>query len=147
MVVPRNENVIDRAWWSRHHLQCVILPEHVGLAINAWIHYLYCGRMFQLIEDLRACIAKLNVSGLGPMLDNQHNSLDCIVHVTMHDQVPFENYPPTWRNAPTSSRQAVSLGPKNWKGTLRSVWCMDKQGVPHSQAHRLNGTRVTPVIG
>ncbi len=33
------------------------------------------------------------------------------------------------------------------RGTLRSVWRIDEQGVPHSQAHRLNGTLVTPVIG
>ncbi len=85
MVVPRNECVTVRARCSRHHLRCFILSDQVGLVAKACMHYLYCrGRMFRLSDDLRACITKQDVSGLGLIFGNQQDAADCVVHLAMH---------------------------------------------------------------
>ncbi len=69
--------------------------------------------MFNLGDDLRACIAKLGVSGLGLIFGNQQDAADCFVHLSMHDQIPFDKYPPTWRIMAPWSRQSVFPGPTN----------------------------------
>ncbi len=114
MIVPRNEGVAERDRCCRHHLWRVILSDHVDLVMKAWMHYRYCpGRMFRLSDDLRACIAKLDVSGLGLIFGNRQDAADCVVHLAMHDQIPFDKYPPTWRKAAPWTGQSVFPGPMN----------------------------------
>ena len=55
--------------------------------------------MNRLGEELRACNGNLDVSGFGICFGNQQDAADCIVHLAMHEQVPFEKYPPSWRSA------------------------------------------------
>ncbi len=71
--------------------------------------------MYRLGERLRACVGNLGVSGLGLIFENEQDAVHCIVHLAMHKQVPFENYPPRWRSAAPWTRQPVLPSPTDWE--------------------------------